>query len=107
MPTEHLHEPWRSFLRDFDAQLAGSTEIHCLGGFVVAEYYGLSRPTSDVDIIQVRGASDRADRLAGSPRQPESGVPAWGEMPASAYGDVRFPAAGLSGISGVRFAASR
>ena len=67
MPAEHLHEPWRSFFRDIDAQLAGPTEIHCLGGFVVAEYYGLSRPTSDVDIIQVRGASDMADvqRIAG------------------------------------------
>jgi len=67
MPGEHLHEPWRSFLRDIDAQLAGPTEIHCLGGFVVAEYYGLSRPTSDVDIIRVRGASDLADvqRIAG------------------------------------------
>ena len=61
MPAEHLHEPWRSFLRDIDMQLAGPTEIHCLGGFVVAEYYALARPTSDVDIIQVRGASSVAD----------------------------------------------
>ena len=61
MPTEDLHEPWRSFLHDIDAQLVGPTEIHCLGGFVVAEYYGLARPTSDVDIIQVRGASTVKD----------------------------------------------
>ena len=61
MPTEQLHEPWRSFLRDIDAQLPGRTEIHCLGGFVVAEYYASARPTSDVDIIRVRGASDLAD----------------------------------------------
>ena len=61
MPAEHLHEPWRSFLHDIDTQLPGPTEIHCLGGFVVAEYYGLARPTADVDIIQVRGASDVAD----------------------------------------------
>src|SRR5918996_2415207 len=61
MPAEQLHEPWRSFLHDIDAQLAGPTEIHCLGGFVVAEYYGLARPTSDVDIIQVRGAAKVAD----------------------------------------------
>ncbi len=63
MPAEQLHEPWRSFLHDVDAQLAGPTEIHCLGGFVVAEYYGLARPTSDIDIIQVRGASNAADVL--------------------------------------------
>lgn len=61
MPAEQLREPWRSFLHDIDAQLAGPTEFHCLGGFVVAEYYGLARPTSDVDIIQVRGASSVAD----------------------------------------------
>jgi hypothetical protein len=67
MPAEQLHEPWRSFLHDIDTELAGPTEIHCLGGFVVAEYYGLARPTSDVDIIEVRGASDIADvqRIAG------------------------------------------
>jgi hypothetical protein len=61
MPAETLHEPWRSFLHDIDAQLSGRTEVHCLGGFVVAEYYGLARPTSDVDIIQVRGASSVVD----------------------------------------------
>ena len=63
MPAEQLHEPWRSFLHDIDTQLSGPTEIHCLGGFVVSEYYGLARPTSDVDIIQVRGASNAADVL--------------------------------------------
>lgn len=61
MPAEQLHEPWRSFLHDLDTELAGPTEIHCLGGFVVAEYYGVARPTSDVDIIQVRGASTVLD----------------------------------------------
>lgn len=61
MLAEQLHEPWRSFLHDIDAQLSGPTEIHCLGGFVVAEYFGLARSTSDIDIIQVRGASDFVD----------------------------------------------
>lgn len=61
MPAEQLSDPWRSFLHDIDAQLAGPTEFHCLGGFVVAEYYGLARPTSDVDIIHVRGAATVAD----------------------------------------------
>jgi hypothetical protein len=61
MPAERLHEPWRSFLHDIDAQLAGTTEIHCLGGFVVAEHCGPVRPTADVDIIRVRGASSVAD----------------------------------------------
>jgi hypothetical protein len=30
---------------------------------VIAEYYGLARPTSDVDIIQVRGAGISYERL--------------------------------------------
>lgn len=61
MSAEQLREPWRSFLHDIDEHLAGPTEIHCLGGFVVAEYYGLARPTADVDVIQVRGESSVAD----------------------------------------------
>jgi hypothetical protein len=67
MSRDQLHEPWRSFLHDIDTRLSGPTEIHCLGGFVVAEYYGLARPTSDIDIIEVRGATDIADvqRIAG------------------------------------------
>jgi hypothetical protein len=48
----------------------GATEIHCLGGFVVAEYYGLTRPTSGVDIARVRGESSIADvqRIGGKGR---------------------------------------
>ncbi len=71
MLSEQLHEPWRSFLHDVDAALAGPTEIHCLGGFVVAEYYGLTRPTADVDVVRVRGVADAAtlQRLGGKGSQ--------------------------------------
>ncbi len=55
-----LNEPWRSFLHAVDEELLGPTEIHCFGGFVVAEYYGLSRPTADIDVIEARGAADRS-----------------------------------------------
>ena len=41
MPADSLSEPWRSFLLDLDHELEGPTELHCFGGFVVAEY---SRP---------------------------------------------------------------
>lgn len=58
MTTSHLREPWRSFLRDVDRQLSGPTELHCLGGFVLAERYGLLRPTADVDIVDARGTTD-------------------------------------------------
>ena len=51
MPLETLNEPWRSFLSHLDYHLAGLTDLHCFGSFVVAEYYGVSRATADVDVI--------------------------------------------------------
>jgi hypothetical protein len=67
MPADGFHEPWQSFLRDIDTQIACPKEIHCLGGFVVAEYYGLARSTADIDIIEVRGALNAIEvhRIAG------------------------------------------
>lgn len=56
MPTDRVHEPWHSFLRELDAALPGPAELHCFGGFVVAEYYGLARATADIDIVESRGA---------------------------------------------------
>lgn len=57
MPSEvkSLHEPWASFLREVDDQLSEPTELHCFGGFVIAEYYGLTRATGDIDILESRG----------------------------------------------------
>ena len=34
-------------------------EMCCLGGFVIAELYGLLRPTADIDIIEARGTDLR------------------------------------------------
>lgn len=58
MTTGGLREPWRSFLIEVDRRLGGPTELHCLGGFVLAERHGLLRPTADVDIIEARGTTD-------------------------------------------------
>jgi hypothetical protein len=58
MPADSLSEPWRSFLLDLDHELEGTTELHCFGGFVCAEYYGLMRQTADIDIIEATGATD-------------------------------------------------
>ena len=64
--SDGLREPWRSFLADVDRQLQGPTELHCLGGFVIAEIYGLLRPTADVDIVEARGMTDlRALQMIG------------------------------------------
>lgn len=58
MSLDSLSEPWRSFLLGLDQELKGITDLHCFGGFVVAEYYGLMRPTADIDIIEAAGATD-------------------------------------------------
>lgn len=66
MPADSLREPWRSFLQDLDRVLHGPTELHCFGGFVVAECLGLTRSTADIDVIESRGMNLAAIvRLAG------------------------------------------
>jgi len=65
MPSR-LHDPWRSFLHKLDEQLTQPTELHCFGGFVIAEYYGLIRSTADIDILESRGTDPGTiTRLAG------------------------------------------
>jgi hypothetical protein len=46
-------EPWRSFFADVDARLREETHLHCCGGFVVTQLYGVGRTTSDVDFLGV------------------------------------------------------
>jgi hypothetical protein len=46
-------EPWLSFLNDLDAEIAGVTELHCIGGFAVVQAYGLERATADIDVLAV------------------------------------------------------
>jgi hypothetical protein len=65
------------FLWELDRQLAGPTELHCFGGFVVAQCYGLMRPTADIDVLESKG-TDRTTlaKLAGrtSPLYKRHGV---------------------------------
>ena len=44
-------EPWVSFLKALDGALKDSCEMHCIGGFVITMHFGLSRATSDIDIL--------------------------------------------------------
>jgi len=65
---EPIRDPWLAFLRAVDQELATRTEIHCIGGFAVLLLLDHSRPTGDVDCIEVlphRSAPD-LDRIAGS-----------------------------------------
>lgn len=62
-----IPEPWKGFLADVDRKLAGPTEVHCLGGFVLAVLWDLPRPTGDVDFIDIvpPSASDDLLKVAG------------------------------------------
>ena len=44
-------EPWVSFLRALDGVLNDAVQLHCIGGFVITMHFGLSRETSDIDIL--------------------------------------------------------
>jgi hypothetical protein len=53
MPPD-LPQPWKDFLADLDRRLSSEVTFHCVGGFVVTAYYGLSRATGDLDVVVVR-----------------------------------------------------
>ncbi|MFY9725787.1 MAG: DUF6036 family nucleotidyltransferase [Bryobacteraceae bacterium] len=46
-------EPWRSFFAEVDSYLNEDVQLHCCGGFVVTQLYGVARTTSDVDFLAV------------------------------------------------------
>jgi hypothetical protein len=50
---EEPPEPWRSFFAEVDASLTEEVHLHCCGGFVVTQLYGVARSTSDVDFLAV------------------------------------------------------
>jgi hypothetical protein len=62
-----IPDPWLSFLRDADRQIAEPITLHCLGGFVLAVLWGLPRFTGDLDFIDIVPwhASDELLRTAG------------------------------------------
>jgi hypothetical protein len=52
MPREDntvLPSPWAEFFEGLDAALHEQVKVRCIGGFVVSVYYGLARPTADID----------------------------------------------------------
>lgn len=54
MPSiEEPPEPWRSFFAEVDSRLSEDVHLHCCGGFVVTQLYGVARTTNDVDFLGV------------------------------------------------------
>ena len=59
-------EPWQSFFTEVDSRLNEDVQLHCCGGFVVTQLYGVARTTSDVDfLVVVPGAAQALTRMAG------------------------------------------
>jgi uncharacterized nucleotidyltransferase DUF6036 len=51
--SKRPQQPWDSFLRDLDAAMSASVRLDCIGGFVITQFYGLERTTSDIDLIEI------------------------------------------------------
>jgi len=65
--SHDLSSPWREFLSEVDGQLAEAVVLHCHGGFVAAQHYGLPRTTADLDYLEIapRNAQGLIEKLGG------------------------------------------
>jgi hypothetical protein len=63
-----IPSPWDRFLEELDGLLPEPVHLHCIGGFVVSLFYGLPRPTADVDYFDVfpYASVDELQALAGA-----------------------------------------
>ena len=52
-PHKGIPEPWFSFLRELDSAVHEEARLHCMGGFVISMVYGFSRPTGDLDVLEI------------------------------------------------------
>ena len=80
MATENARgrfpSPWREFLAELDGMLTEPLELHCIGGFVLAHFYGLLRTTGDIDYYTAVPANLNLGEIAGqdSPLHKKHGV---------------------------------
>jgi hypothetical protein len=51
--NEWIAEPWLSLLRELDSVAREDVRLDCRGGFVVTMVYGSSRPTADLDVLEI------------------------------------------------------
>lgn len=64
-----LPSPWREFLEKVDAALPEPVSVHCVGGFAVSFFYGLPRPTGDIDYYKSIPATRDLREIAGRDSQ--------------------------------------
>lgn len=60
-----LPSPWKEFLFELDSMLPEPLDLHCIGGFVICYFYGLSRPTGDIDYYSAVPANLNLIEMAG------------------------------------------
>jgi hypothetical protein len=71
-----LPSPWKEFLAEVDGMLSESLELHCVGGFVITNFYGFSRTTGDIDYYAAVPANFNLIEVAGegSPLHEKYGI---------------------------------
>jgi len=52
-PNKSIPEPWLSFLHELDSAVREEVRLDCMGGFIVTMVYGFSRPTGDLDVLEI------------------------------------------------------
>jgi hypothetical protein len=60
-----IPSPWKEFRAELDGMLREPLELHCIGGFVFAYFYGLPRSTGDIDYFTATPANLNLDEVAG------------------------------------------
>jgi hypothetical protein len=51
--NKSIPEPWLFFLRELDSAVHEEVRLDCMGGFVISMVYGFSRPTADLDVLEI------------------------------------------------------
>jgi hypothetical protein len=57
LPHKGIPQPWLSFLLELDSTAREEVRLDCIGGFVVNLVYGFSRPTGDLDVLEIAPAA--------------------------------------------------
>ena len=94
MRRKALHEPWRTFFEALDKELSSPCDLHCFGGFVLTEHYGVTRsndrdredvvalaqrPGLDTDVLRSRYRDELRPTLA-RPDREDLTLELWIEM---------------------------
>ena len=64
MLPDRIPQPWHAFLLDLDNAVSEEVRLHCLGGFVVTQFYGLARSTVDIDTLAIAPRDQQMQLLA-------------------------------------------